>query len=634
VSVRVPHRVSIAVLPFLLVATLLAAAGPAAADLLPPDTFDDAYGTPEDTTLTVAAPGVLSNDTDPESNPLSAKLDAGPDHGTLTLGDDGSFTYTPDLNYTGPDSFTYHATDDPDPDLTPGDVATVSIDVTAVNDGPLANQDRYCLTDAGGPVVLQVLDNDSDVDLDTLHVTITTPPAPGLGSAVVNPDDTITFTPAAAATVYDYFVYEASDGALSDPARVYVDLHAGSPDPMACADAVNTPEETPKDINVLTNDVDTGGDAVLAVDTAPTKGTAEVDVDGTSVVYTPNENATGLDTFTYSLTDGGGADTALVTVTIANVNDAPVAVEDTASTVGRAPVTIPVLANDTDVDVGDDLTVGTINPPATGSAVTTGDGTQVVFTAETCGDVQSFSYRADDGEVMSELAAVDVTVGVGTPVVSLTRSPPAPTILAYGGTVTLTAHLDVFANAPGAELRIVRTPVGGSEIVVAEEPVDANGDVIVPVQLFGKNTFRAEWDGDGCYVADLSGNKVVQVRAKVTGKVWACIDPNRPPGGCYYGTLGIYKLYRISAPRDPLYVSTVTPSKAGLSLLKWVIQRKVGAAWKPYFTFDNLQLDGNSAFGAGMPVNVVGAYRVHGVFKGDASNATKTSAWTYFKITK
>ena len=76
-----------------------------------PAAADDAYSTTEDTPLTVAAPGVLANDTDPDGDPLTAVLVTGPSHGTLTLNANGSFTYTPAANYNGPDSFTYRASD-------------------------------------------------------------------------------------------------------------------------------------------------------------------------------------------------------------------------------------------------------------------------------------------------------------------------------------------------------------------------------------------------------------------------------------------------------------------------------------------------------------------------------------------
>src|SRR5437773_12074116 len=72
---------------------------------------DDSYTTPEDTTLTVIAPGVLANDGDVDGDPLTAIVVSNPTHGSLTLNNDGSFTYIPALNYNGPDSFTYKAND-------------------------------------------------------------------------------------------------------------------------------------------------------------------------------------------------------------------------------------------------------------------------------------------------------------------------------------------------------------------------------------------------------------------------------------------------------------------------------------------------------------------------------------------
>jgi hypothetical protein len=76
-----------------------------------PVAVNDNYAMVEDTALIVDAPGVLGNDTDPEHDPLSAILNVGPTHGELTLNANGSFVYTPDFNYNGTDSFTYHARD-------------------------------------------------------------------------------------------------------------------------------------------------------------------------------------------------------------------------------------------------------------------------------------------------------------------------------------------------------------------------------------------------------------------------------------------------------------------------------------------------------------------------------------------
>src|SRR3989475_7188097 len=104
-----------------------------------PVAADDTYITPEDTILTVSAPGVIANDSDVDGDPLTAILVTGPAHGTLSLNNDGSFTYTPALNYNGPDSFTYKANDGQVDSPTN---ATVSITVTPVKIGRASCRER------------------------------------------------------------------------------------------------------------------------------------------------------------------------------------------------------------------------------------------------------------------------------------------------------------------------------------------------------------------------------------------------------------------------------------------------------------------------------------------------------------
>jgi VCBS repeat-containing protein len=104
-----------------------------------PAAAPDAYSTAEDTPLTVAAPGVLANDSDLDGDALNAALVSGPAHGSLTLNADGGFTYTPAADYNGNDSFTYRASDGT---LQSGP-ATVTIAVTGANDGPTATGDTH-----------------------------------------------------------------------------------------------------------------------------------------------------------------------------------------------------------------------------------------------------------------------------------------------------------------------------------------------------------------------------------------------------------------------------------------------------------------------------------------------------------
>ncbi|MDP2233554.1 MAG: cell wall-binding repeat-containing protein, partial [Actinomycetota bacterium] len=98
----------------------------------PPVAVVDSYSTAEDTPLSIAAPGVLGNDTDAEDDALTAVKLTDPAHGDLTLSSTGSFAYTPDADYNGTDSFTYKANDT----AADSNVATVTITVTPVEDLP------------------------------------------------------------------------------------------------------------------------------------------------------------------------------------------------------------------------------------------------------------------------------------------------------------------------------------------------------------------------------------------------------------------------------------------------------------------------------------------------------------------
>ncbi|MBA3703317.1 MAG: tandem-95 repeat protein [Rubrobacteraceae bacterium] len=134
---------------------------------------EDSYNTNEDNTLTVAAPGVLQNDTDVDSTNLTAAkvLNSGPSHGSLTLNTNGSFTYTPDANYSGPDSFTYIAKDASSAE---SNQATVNITVNPVNDAPtVAVSGGACLSDtaASGRLDFTVADVDSPLNNLTLKAT-------------------------------------------------------------------------------------------------------------------------------------------------------------------------------------------------------------------------------------------------------------------------------------------------------------------------------------------------------------------------------------------------------------------------------------------------------------------------------
>ena len=128
-----------------------------------PVAVDDSYTTAEGGTLTVSSgDGVLKNDTDAENDTLTVVRTSFPQHGTVTLNSDGSFTYVHDGSETTGDSFKYRAFGPSD-----SNIATVSITVTPVNDLPVATGDSYAVLEGGtvtADAAAGVLTNDADAE--------------------------------------------------------------------------------------------------------------------------------------------------------------------------------------------------------------------------------------------------------------------------------------------------------------------------------------------------------------------------------------------------------------------------------------------------------------------------------------
>ena len=176
-----------------------------------PVALGDSYSAVEDTPLTVAAPGVLANDTDNISGvTLTAVLAGNAAHGAVVLNPDGSFTYTPAANFNGTDTFTYRANDG----FADSAPATVTISVAAVNDAPVLGVIGDQTVDEGETLNLQVAATDPDGTTPALSAT----DLPANATFVDNGDGTGTFTWEIGfedAGVYS-ISFTASDGTLSD----------------------------------------------------------------------------------------------------------------------------------------------------------------------------------------------------------------------------------------------------------------------------------------------------------------------------------------------------------------------------------------------------------------------------------
>src|SRR5213075_122034 len=383
---------------------------------------DDSYTTPEDTTLTVVAPGVLGNDSDVDGDPLTSILVTGPTHGVLTLNTNGSFTYTPVLNYNGPDSFTYKANDGQADSPTN---AVVSITVTPVNDPPVAVNDSYTTAeDTTLNVALPgVLANDSDVDVDPLTSILVTGPAHGV--LTLNTNGSFTYTPSLNYNGPDSFTYKANDGQADSPTNAIVSITVtpfndppGTSGVIVADDSYTTPEDTTLTVvapGVLANDGDVDGDPLTSIlVTGPAHGVLTLNTNG-SFTYTPVLNYNGPDSFTYKANDGqaDSPTNAVVSITVTPVNDAPLAVNDSYTTAEDTTLNVAlpgVLANDSDVD-GDALTAAIVSQPTHGVLTLNTNGSFTYTPSLNYNGPDSFTYKANDGQADSPTnAIVSITV--------------------------------------------------------------------------------------------------------------------------------------------------------------------------------------------------------------------------------
>jgi len=182
-----------------------------------PIASDDSYTTLEDSALIITTPGVLENDSDVDGDIITSVLDTTSSNGVLVLNSDGSFTYTPNTNFVGSDSFTYHTNDG----LLDSNIATVDISISSENDAPVA-QDDQTETQQNVPIRIDVLENDSDVEDDSLNIILTIDPSQTKGTVELE-NSKVLFTPLTDFVGETSFSYVVSDGdKTSNSAQVTV----------------------------------------------------------------------------------------------------------------------------------------------------------------------------------------------------------------------------------------------------------------------------------------------------------------------------------------------------------------------------------------------------------------------------
>jgi hypothetical protein len=358
----------------------------------PPTAADDSASTDEDTSVDI---DVLANDSDVDGDALTASGFTQGTHGSVSDNGDGTVDYTPDPGWSGTDTFTYTVCDP----SAACDSATVTVVVDPVNLPPSAVDDA-----AAGPwgasIRIDVLANDSDPDGSLDETTLTVTNAPAHGSAMVNPDGTVDYTPNHGFVGTDSFDYRVcDDGAPVECVEATVTVAVSENEgPEAQDDTTSVDEDSSVTIDVLDNDSDPEGGDLSVTGAGPAgHGTVEVNPDGT-ILYTPDLDFEGADTFTYTACDEvDNCSTAQVAVTVSAVNDAPTATDDVGTVKAGRTILMNVLANDSDPDgTLDPSTVVIVKGPSHGSVIVNPDGT-VRFTADEGFDgLDRFVYRVCD----------------------------------------------------------------------------------------------------------------------------------------------------------------------------------------------------------------------------------------------
>jgi len=406
----------------------------------------DKLATPEDIAAVINTADLVANDLAGPANENTQTLTVTAVDAVSTSGGTVSLvgskvTYTPPADFFGTDSFTYTVTDDGttngnfDGKATKG---TVSVTVTAVNDPPIALNDNRSTTEdiALSFNASTLLTNDTTGPANESSQTLTlssVSSSSSKGGTVALKSGVITYTPAADFAGTDTFTYVVTDNGttngFADPksseGTVTVIVTPVNDAPVAVNDSGTSytmDEDTSKTFkSVLSNDFDVDGDKITAIKVSdPATGALVFRNDGT-FDYTPTRDFFGNVTFAYKVFDGVlFSKEATVTITVNNVNELPVALNDSASTIQGTPLIIPVLNNDFDVDgVLDPATVtyNTGSGPASGSVTVNGDGTITYSPTTKFVGTVSFRYLVKDNAGSSSNEAT-VTVDVA-------KAPPA-----------------------------------------------------------------------------------------------------------------------------------------------------------------------------------------------------------------
>jgi hypothetical protein len=366
--------------------------------------------TNEDTLKTVTMTGT---DADLPANGLTYSIVNGPTNGSLGTITGDQVDYTPDLNYNGPDQFSFQVFDGTV--LSP--TATISLTIDAVNDAPVAN-DVVDITNEDIPKTITF----SATDLEGNGLTYSIVSGPTNGSLGTISGNTVVYTPNLNFNGADSFTYQVTDNgtplaATSNTATVTIGVTSVNDAPVLTAiPSQIVDEQTLLTFTATATDPEVPASQSLSYAFSIPAAPAGAAIDSVSGVFTwtPTE-AQGPSGYSFMVMVSDNASTPgtsaqIVNVTVDEVNIAPVATNVSTSINLATPITITLPATDVDLPANT-LTYSIVSGPASGSlGIVTGNQVTYTPTVTNWGGLDSFTFKVNDGTVDSNVATVNVTI--------------------------------------------------------------------------------------------------------------------------------------------------------------------------------------------------------------------------------
>ena len=447
--------------------------------------------TADDQTLTtdedVPVNGTLTGD-DVDGDTITFAIDPADPRVTGLDVNTGDFTFTSDADTNGSQSFTFRTNDG----ALDSPLATVTIDVAPLQDAPTATA-RTAGVDEDDSVVIALAGTDADgdplvfaIDTNPTDGTVTAPVSTGATSAEV------TYTPTADFNGPDSFTFTVDDGTdTSAPATVDITVSNVNDPPTVDDASATTDEDVAVTVNLVGDDID-GDLLTFTVVSGPSNGTVgaitSTGNETATVVYTPNGDYNGSDSFTVKANDGAldSSSNATVTITVDAVNDPPTATDDAFDAFGNTELVVvddlgdaaPVLrgpgvriqGNLLDNDSDHAGETGTLVATPVTDQATSGGGSVTILSNGSfayvpavgdTGPTDTFTYTLDDGGATNNTDTGTVTITLSEMIWYVDADAAA------GGDGRSHTPFDTMPSTVGAPGDIVyvgesATPVGGA----------------------------------------------------------------------------------------------------------------------------------------------------------------------------